>query len=157
MTPDPWSAFLEWLTTVIVPAWGELIKLLPYALVFTVAGPILTLILLMWAWYLLKRRRGHVRRGPALPVPAPLGPDGLAEFPANAAYCDEHDLVFAGRARTCSVDGHPLRLRCPVDDTVREASIETCPACGTTYKLGAAAAMTILPADGPPEGGAAVA
>ena len=25
MATDPWTSFLDWLTTVLVPAWGELI------------------------------------------------------------------------------------------------------------------------------------
>ena len=37
MSSDPWTSFLEWLTTVVVPAWGELIALLPYVIVGTIA------------------------------------------------------------------------------------------------------------------------
>ena len=71
MSPDPWTAFLDWLTTVLVPAWGELISLLPYVIVGTIAGPILTLIVLMWGWHLLTRRRGKVHRGRPEAVAAP--------------------------------------------------------------------------------------
>ena len=39
MSPDPWTSFLEWLTTVLVPAWGELISLLPYVIIGGTAGP----------------------------------------------------------------------------------------------------------------------
>ena len=60
--PDPWSAFLDWLSTVLVPSWGGLIALLPYALILFVIGPIVTLLALGWAWHLLRRRRGRVRR-----------------------------------------------------------------------------------------------
>ena len=90
MSPDPWSAFLEWLNTVLVPNWGELIALLPYVLVGMVVGPILTLIVLMWAWHLLRRRRGRVRRVEVQPVSVPRGADGLPAFPVNVPYCVEH-------------------------------------------------------------------
>lgn len=158
MTPDPWSAFLEWLNTVLVPNWGELIALLPYVLVGMVVGPILTLIVLMWAWHLLRRRRGRVRRVEVQPLSVPRGADGLPAFPVNVPYCVEHELVYPSRARTCDVDRADLVVACPVDGSLRAADIETCLACGTTFKLGAtASALAIVTPDGPPEGGAAIA
>ena len=86
MSTDPWTSFLEWLTTVIVPAWGELISLLPYVIVGTIAGPILTIIVLMWGWYLVGRRRGKVARSQPQPVAALIGDDGLPVFPVNQPY-----------------------------------------------------------------------
>lgn len=158
MSSDPWTAFLDWLATLLVPAWGELISLLPVVLLGTLVGPILTLILLMWAWYLVKRRRGRVRRGEPTPVPAPLDPEGMPVFPPNTPYCEAHRLIFPPRARRCSLDGADLSVACPVDGSVRHAEIDTCNACGTRFKLGAsAAALVVLASDGPPEGGAAVA
>jgi hypothetical protein len=158
MSPDPWSAFLDWLTTVLVPAWGELIGLLPYLVIVGVVGPLLTLIVLMWGWHLLSRRRGKVRRGPAEAAPAPRDEGGQPVFPVNVPYCQEHALVFPARARACTLDGEPLSVRCPVDGTVRNAELDTCTACGTRFKLGAAVPSSVVLAnDGPPEGGAAVA
>ena len=158
MSTDPWTSFLDWLTTVVVPAWGELIALLPYVIVGTLVGPILTLIVLMWAWHLIGRRRGRVKRHMAQPVPALLGDDGLPVLPVNQPYCEEHALVFPPRAKTCSVDGNPLAVTCPVDGTVREAEVDTCAGCGTKFKLGAnSGSSVVLASDGPPEGGAAIA
>ena len=158
MATDPWTSFLEWLTTVIVPAWGELISLLPYVIVGTIAGPILTIIVLLWGWYLIGRRRGKVARSQPQPVAALIGDDGLPVFPVNQPYCEEHALVFPARARNCSVDGSVLEVTCPVDGTVREAEIDTCAGCGTKFKLGAKTGSSfVLSADGPPEGGAAIA
>jgi hypothetical protein len=158
MSPDPWSAFLEWLNTVLVPNWGELISLLPYVLVGTIVGPILTLILLMWGWHLLRRRRGRVRRAAVQAVPAPRDAAGVPLFPVNVPYCTEHGLIHPPRSRTCEVDRADLVVACPVDGTLRVAEVETCPACGTTFKLGAAAAsLAVVTVDGPPAGGAAAA
>ncbi len=158
MATDPWTSFLDWLTTVLVPAWGELISLLPYAIIAGIAGPILTIIVLMWAWYLINRRRGKVDRRQPQPVAAPVGDDGAPVFPVNVPYCEEHALIFSPRSRTCSVDGNPLEVTCPVDGTVREAEIDTCTGCGTKFTLGAkSSASVVLSSDGPPEGGAAIA
>ena len=158
MSSDPWTAFLDWLTTVFVPSWGELIGLLPFVIVGTIVGPVLTIIALMWVWYFIKRRRGKVRRGDAQPESARLDDGGNPVFPANVPYCQRHALVFPARARTCTMNGDPLSVICPVDGTVRNAEVDTCAACGTRFKLGAATGSSvILASDGPPEGGAAIA
>jgi len=158
MSPDPWTSFLDWLTSVLVPAWGELIGLLPFVIVAMVIGPILTIIVLMWGWYLINRRRGAVHRLEPQPIAAPLDDEGLPVFPVNEPYCDEHALVFPPRAKSCSVDGQPLEVACPVDGTVRNAELDVCSGCGTGFKLGAkAASSVVIASDGPPEGGAAVA
>jgi len=155
---DAWTSFLDWLTTVLVPAWGELISLLPYVLIASIAGPILTIIVAMWVWHLVKRRRGRVRRSEPAPVTAAIDQAGRPVFPANVPYCEEHALIFPPRARRCAVDDQPLSVTCPVDGTVRNAEIDTCSACGTRFTLGATSgSAVVLAADGPPEGGAAIA
>ena len=158
MSSDPWTAFLDWLTTVLVPSWSELITLLPIFIVGLVIGPIVTIILLMWGWYLIKRRRGHVKRAERQPVPALLGADGAAVFAPNVPYCEDHALVYPPRATECHIDGATLSVSCPVDGTVRVAEIDVCSACGTKFKLGVgSSALTVTSAGGPPEGGAAIA
>jgi hypothetical protein len=158
MAPDPWTSFLDWLNTVLVPAWGELIGLLPYVVTAMIIGPIITIVVLMWGWYFVKRPRGTVRRAEPQPTAAPLDDDGTPAFPVNVPYCVEHALVYPPRATSCTVDGGDLAVSCPVDGTVRNAEVDTCSGCGTSFKLGAtSSAMVVLPSDGPPEGGAAVA
>jgi len=158
MASDPWTSFLDWLSTVLVPAWGELIGLLNYVFIATMVGPILAIIALMWGWYLINRRRGKVRRGAAEPVLAPVDSEGIPVFPPNVPYCEQHALVFPARARACTMNGDPLSVTCPVDGTVRNAEIDTCTACGTKFKLGAKSPSSmIVSSDGPPEGGAAIA
>jgi hypothetical protein len=158
MSPDPWTTFLDWLTSVFVPSWGELIGLMPYAVVLFVVGPIVTIIVLLWAWYLVNRSRGRVRRGIAQPVPAPRGDDGSPVFPPNQPYCEQHALVYPPRSQTCSVDDGALLVSCPVDGTIRDAEIDICSACGTRFELGAkTGSAVVLSSDGPPTGGAAIA
>jgi hypothetical protein len=158
MSSDPWTAFLDWLTTVMVPSWGELIALLPMMVVATLVGPIVTIILLMWGWHLLRRRRGRVQRAEPGPSPAMIGAHGGAIFPPNVPYCEEHALVYPPRSRHCNIDRADLSVRCPVDGTVRAADVDICSACGTRFTLGASAsALAVVAPDGPPEGGAAIA
>ena len=158
MSPDPWTSFLDWLTTVLVPDWGELISLLPYVVFGTIVGPILTIIMLMWGWYIVTRRRGRVKRVELQPVPAPRDDAGAVSVPPNVPYCEEHALIYPARERQCEIDRADLSVACPVDGTVRDADIDTCAACGTKYTLGAnASAVVVAGQDGPPEGGAAIA
>ncbi len=158
MSPDPWTSFLDWLSTVLVPSWGELISLLPMVILGTIVGPILTLIVAMWVWHFMKRRGGRVKRAEPAPSPAALDANGSPLFPTNVPYCEHHALLYPPRATECAIDAVPLRVACPVDGTVRSVRLDTCSACGTRYILGAGtSSAVVLSTDGPPEGGAAIA
>lgn len=158
MSSDPWTTFLDWLTTVLVPSWGELIGLMPYLVVIGIIGPIITIVALLWVWYLLHRTRGKVRREEAQAIAAPREQDGTAAFAANVPYCEEHALIYPPRATHCEIDRADLSVTCPVDGTVRTASIQVCPGCGTRYELGPTSSpLVVVSSSGPPEGGAAVA
>jgi hypothetical protein len=157
-SPDPWTAFLDWLTTVLVPDWNQLVSMFPLWLFLGVVGPILTLLLLMWFWHLLKRQRAHVRLDVPDVVPADKGASGEPLFPANVPWCGEHALVYPPSRTTCEIDGANLSVRCPVDGTVRPAAEQICRACGTRYVLGASSIPALVRRTRrPPTGGAAVA
>ena len=156
--PDPWTYFLDWLTTVIVPNWTELVNMLPFWIVLGVVGPILSLLLLAWTWHFLSKPRAHIQTGEPEAVRAPLGADGQPLFPVSTPYCLEHGLIYPSSRVRCEIDGTDLSVRCPVDGTVRDASVQTCTGCGTRYVLGASSAPALVARRaGPPEGGAAVA
>ncbi len=155
---DPWTAFLQWLQTIIVPDWGGLISLLPIFLIIGVVGPILSLLAAYWAYSTLTHRRGHTHFDEPQPIPAQLDSGGQPIFPPNQPYCPTHALIYPATARMCDVDGEELQVRCPVDGTLRVASQQLCRTCGTRYQLGAALAPVVIRSHGrPPEGGAAVA
>lgn len=155
---DPWTAILDQLSKVFVPDWSGLIALLPFLLIVGVLGPILSLLALAWVWHWLKARRARVSVAEPGPELAELDAGGQPVFPANVPYCGEHGLVFASSVVRCTVDGADLSVRCPVDHTVRDASTQTCTACGTRYVLGAASTSALVRRTvGPPPGGAAVA
>ena len=158
MSPDPWTAFLDWLTTVVVPNWTELVGMLPFWLLIGVVGPIVSLIALAWIWHFATRRRGHQTVAVPEVVAAPRDANDDPIFPANVPYSAAQGLIYPPNRTTCEVDGSNLLVRCPVDGTVREASIQVCRACGTKFVLGAATTPLLVQRTGsPPAGGAAAA
>lgn len=155
---DPWTAFLEWLQSIIIPDWNGLIQLLPILLIVGLIGPILSLLAAYWIYVRLRTRRGHVRTAEPEPVAARMDDQGNPVFPPNTPYCPTHALLYPQTAKRCEIDGTELLVRCPVDDNVRVAGQELCRVCGTRYQLGASAAPVVVRRQGrPPEGGAAVA
>ncbi len=158
MEQDPFSAFLDFLQSIMVPDWNALISMLPLFLILGVVGPILSIMMLMQLWYLFHRRRGRVRRVEDEPIAAPLDTDGTPVFPPNVPFCEEHAVIYPAGQRRCEVDRAELSVRCPIDQTTRFASQDLCRVCGTRYGLGAASTgLTIRHGGRPPTGGAAVA
>ena len=155
---DPWTAFLQWLQTILIPDCGGLIGLLPIMIILGVVAPALTLLAAYWVYVLATNRRGKVRTDEPVPVPAELAADGAYIYPVNAPYCPTHHLVYPPTERECPVDGEELLVRCPVDSSIRVASQQLCRTCGTKYQLGASLAPIVVSRKGvPPAGGAAVA
>ena len=155
---DPWTAFLDWLSTILIPDWNGLIGLLPILLILGVVGPGLSLLAVYWIYVRLNRRSGKVRWEDPVPVAVEAGADGTYSYAANVPYCPTHHLVYPATARECAIDGEELRVRCPIDDAVRVAGQQVCRSCGTRYQLGASVAPIAIRRRGtPPAGGAAVA
>jgi hypothetical protein len=157
-SPDPWSAFLDWLTTVLVPEWSELVSMLPLWVLLGVVGPILSIIALMWVYHFMTRPRASVKVSVPDVVAAERDADGNFLFPANVPYNPRLGLIYPPDRTTDEADGSNLMVRCPVDGTVREAAIQVCRGCGTKYVLGAAKTPLLVSRTGtPPAGGAAAA
>lgn len=155
---DPWTAFLQWLQTIIIPDWGGLISLLPVLIVLGVIGPALSLLAAYWVYVWATSRRGKVRVDEPQPLEAVQLADGSYDYPPNAPYCPTHHIVYPATARECPIDNEELQVRCPVDGSVRVASQQLCRTCGTRYQLGAALSPVVVSRRGtPPAGGAAVA
>ena len=155
---DPWTAFLQWLQTIIVPDWNGLIQLVPLLLIFGLVGPMFSLLVLYWLYVRVKTHSGKVRFDEPEPSPAQIGTDGRPIYPPNQPYCATHQLVYPANATVCTIDDEDLDVRCPVDGTVRVASQQLCRTCGTRYQLGASLVPVVVRRHGtPPAGGAAVA
>jgi hypothetical protein len=155
---DPWTAFLDWLSTILIPDWNGLINLMPILLIVGVIGPALSLLALYWVYVYATTRPGKVQISEPEPVVVQPQPDGSYIYAANVPYCATHHLIYPPTTRQCEIDRADLEVRCPVDDSVRVASQELCRTCGTRYQLGASLAPVVVVKRGqPPEGGAAVA
>ena len=153
------QTFIDLTSKVILPDWGDVVtQLLPIALLVGLVGPILTILIAAWAYQTARRPRFRVRATEVAPVPVPRDEAGEAIVPANVPFCSRDGLLYPPRTARCPVCGDGLTVRCPVDDTLRTASLETCSACGTRYVLGASdTALAVRRSSGPPQGGAAVA
>ncbi len=150
---ETWTGVLAYLNGLIVPDWGGLVGLLPIFLVVGVVGPLLSLIVLFWFIYFVRKPR--VRTAFADPRrPAPLGADGQPSFPPGEPYSVREAMIYEAGA-TRSESGDQLVLACPKCGLVRSAAIETCGNCGLTFTI-RKSTIAIRPA-GPPPGGAAVA
>ncbi len=132
--------------------------MMPFWVFVGVTAPILTLILLAWVWHWLRKPRARVEWAEPEGILAAIGDDGDPVFPPNVPYCLEHGLIYPASAIRCEIDGTDLSVRCPVDGTVRDASIQVCSGCGTRFVLGAGRTSALVSRpSGPPQGGAAVA
>lgn len=155
---DPWTAFLNWLQTILVPDWNGLINLLPILLILGVLGPGLSLLAVYWMYVRMTTKRGKVNIDEPTPEPAGRAADGTPIYPPNVPYCPTHELIYPATYRACEIDRAELMVRCPVDETVRVAAQSLCRTCGTRYQLGASLAPVVIRRQGrPPAGGAAIA
>jgi hypothetical protein len=148
-----WTDLLAFSATFVVPEWGELIGLLPIFLLLFVVGPLLTLLVLAWLWYAVKRPRTHVKFADAR-RPAPLDDAGQPVYPAGEPYSAREQMIYEpGAVRSPSGEG--LVVACPKCSLVRPAADDTCGNCGLTFTL-KPTTRSLRPA-GPRSGGAAAA
>ena len=148
-----WLAFLDAISGIVIPDWGQLIALIPYLLVLGVIGPLLSLGALIWIIYAFRRPRRAVAyvEGPRL---APIE-DGEPAYPSGEPYCPFDGLIYPSGATACERCGRDLTLRCPRCAAGRPAYIEACGNCGLVVSM-AKRSISLRPA-GPPSGGAAAA
>jgi hypothetical protein len=152
---DLWNAFLEFSSKLIIPDWGSLIGLLPILLVVGVLGPIVSILVLGWVIYLIRRPMTGVSYDEG-PRPAELDADGKPIFPAGLPHCLADGLVYPSGTTRCAEDGNELWVRCPMCGLGRSAAIKTCGNCGLVLNV-KNRALTLGPSAGPPSGGAAAA
>ena len=149
-----WQSFLDFLEMFVIPDWGGLVGLLPVFLVLGVIGPLLSLAVLFWLIYFLRKPRVPLASDPE-PVAAPIGADGKPVIPRGEPFCYRDGLIYPANAKRCDVCGDDLSVRCPKCDVGRPASISTCGNCGLVLKV-RPQTQIIRPAQ-PPPGGAAAA
>jgi hypothetical protein len=151
-----WQGLIELTSHVVIPDWGSLIGLLPWAVLLFVVGPILSLLVLGWFVYVVRRPRvGTVVLPDETARLAPIGADGLPDFPRGEPICFRDGLIYPPSAHRCDVCGDGLTVYCPKCGVARSADISTCGNCGLVLKI-EPRAVALRPA-GPPPGGAAAA
>jgi hypothetical protein len=149
-----WQTVLDFLSMFVIPDWGALVGLLPVFLLIGVLGPVLSLGLLIWLVYFVRKPRAPLASDPES-VAAPIGDDGKPMIPRGEPFCYRDGLIYPANAQRCEVCGDELSVRCPKCDVGRPASISTCGNCGLVLKVRRQTQL-VRPAQ-PPPGGAAVA
>ncbi len=148
-----WNALLEFSGTFVTPDWGALVGLLPVFLLLLVVGPILSLLVIGWVVYGVRKPRARtgfrdLRR------PARIDDEGRPVFPPGEPYSPRERIIYEPGA-TRSDSGEDLVMACPKCGLVRAATLRTCGNCGLTFTL-KPTTRSARPA-APPPGGAAAA
>ena len=151
---ETWTGILQYLNGIVVPDWGGLVNLLPIFLLIGVVGPLLSLVVLFWFIYFVRKPRLRVayvdpRR------PAPRDDQGSPVFPAGEPYS-------RGRGDDLRARRHAIRRRRPAPRPLPQ--VRPRPTRGDRHLRQLRAVLRDPPADdlrsdppGPPPGGAAVA
>ena len=148
-----WTNLLAFSATFVTPDWGALIGLLPILLLLFVVGPILTLLALGWARYLISRPRTR-RVFAATRRAAPLDADGRPVYPSGEPYSPSEGVIYEpGTIRAATGEG--LVVGCPKCGLVRSVLLDTCGNCGLSFTV-KPTTRSLRPA-APPPGGAAAA
>lgn len=149
-----WDGLLKIATSVVIPDWGALIGLIPVFLVLLVIGPAVTLLVLAWIVYGIRRPRTGVALDEGRRT-VPRTADGVPEYPVGLPYCVRDGLVLASGATRCPECRDDLRVVCPMCGLGRAAAVATCGNCGLVLRVVSRA--RVMRPTGPPPGGAAIA
>ena len=148
-----WTAILEFMSKLMVPDWGALIALMPIFVLIGVVGPILTLLVLAWFIYVVRRPRIRVALAETR-RPAPLDAAGNPVYPSGEPYSPGEGMIYEPGA-TRSDTGESLLVACPKCNLVRSASDDTCGNCGLSFTINPT--VRLARRAGPPPGGRAAA
>lgn len=149
-----WDGLLEFSSIFVMPDWGWLVSMIPVIVLLLVVGPLVTLMLLGWVIYLVRKPRTGVKYDEDVRHAA-TDASGEAVYPSGEPYCARDRLVYPSGATRCSECRDLLLVVCPKCGLGRAAEIDTCSDCGLVLKVVPRA--RVLSASGPPPGGAAVA
>jgi hypothetical protein len=149
-----WNQLLDLLSKVILPDWSSVIGMLPLLVFLGLVGPLLTLAVLAWFVYAVRKPRPKVKLEYGARVAA-LDENGQPVYPTAEPFCPVDRLIYPSGAERCDICGNPLSVTCPRCGLTRLASIEACGNCGLVIRVEPKA--IVAPPAGPRPGGAAVA
>lgn len=148
-----WTGLIDFSSKLVIPDWGSLVNLLPVFLVIGVLGPLLTLLVL--AWFVYGVRKPRLATGYADPRrPAPLDDEDRPVFPAGEPYSPDEAMIYRPGA-TRDGAGRELLVACPMCGLVRPVARDRCGNCGLAFTL--QPSTVVVHPVGPPPGGAAAA
>ena len=150
-----WNQILDITEVFVVPNWNDVVGWLPLLLLIGVVGPLLSLVLVAWLWYTLRKPRVRYEYTEPSRL-APLDDNGAYLFPTGEPHCPRDGLIFASGTGRCDTCGDPLRVICPKCHVLRDAVTPVCGNCGLSFTL-KPVLRTARRAAGPPPGGAAAA
>jgi len=128
-----WTNILLFTAKFVTPDWGALVGLIPIILVIAAVGPILTLLMIMWLRYGIRRPRQRIEFTD-LRRPAELDAGGRPVFPAGEPYSVSEAMIYEPGA-TRSASGEDLMVACPKCGLVRSADRDTCANCGLSFTI----------------------
>lgn len=150
-----WDQLLEFTGQFVVPDWDWLVSLLPFA-AFLLVGGALTLAVLAWLVYLVRRPRTRVRvdEDPRL---LERDADGRPIAPPGEPFCVRDAILYPLSTLRCDRCADLLTVTCPMCGLARTVDIATCANCGLVLRIDPNARTRVVRPAGPPPGGAAVA
>ena len=148
-----WTQLLELTSHLVVPDWGALVDLMPIFVLIGVVGPIITLLMVLWFIYYVRKPRIRVAFAEARRH-AELDAGGSADYPAGEPYCPTERMIYEPGA-TRSESGENLLVACPKCSLVRSAAEDTCGNCGLSFTI--KPTVRLARRVGPPSGGRAAA
>jgi hypothetical protein len=148
-----WNGLIDFTSKLVVPDWGALVNLLPIFLLIGVVGPIVTLLMLAWFIYFVRKPRLRVAFADARRLAA-IDADGNPIYPAGEPYSPRERTIYEPGA-TRSESGEDLLVSCPKCGLVRRAADDVCGNCGLSFTL--TPTTRSIRRAGPPPGGAALA
>ncbi len=148
-----WDALLELTSQFVIPDWGWLVSMIPVIVLLLIVAPLVTLIVLGWLIYLVRKPRTSVKYDEDVRRAA-SDPSGAPVFPPGEPYCARDRLIYPSGTNRCAECRDLLLVVCPKCGLGRAAEIDTCSDCGLVLKV-VPRARVLRPAGPPPDGAAA--
>ncbi len=114
-----WDQILKITAVFVTPNWGDPIGWLPVLLVVGVVGPLLSILVLFWVWYLIRKPRVRYEYADAS-RPAPRDAAGDYLFPTGEPHCPRDGLDLRAARESLR------RVRRPVAGRVSQVPRRAC-------------------------------
>jgi hypothetical protein len=152
---DLWNQLLEFTGMFVVPDWDWLLSIIP-VLIFLLVGGALTLGLVAWFIYFLRKPRTRLAIDDG-PRPAARDDQGQPIAPPGEPFCVRDAVIYPLSTLRCERCSDLLTVTCPMCGLARTVDVGTCANCGLVLRIDPSARTRVARPAGPPPGGAAIA